>query len=54
METYHVSCKKNTVNKNFSVKGNKIDYCLYQIVIFVVRKNLGSLKIKKQAGYSAN
>ena len=35
METYCVSCKKNSANKN------------YQNVLFVARKNQLSLKIKK-------
>ena len=30
---------------------NKINSCLYKIMLFVVRKNKGSLKIKKQADY---
>ena len=32
---------------------NKIDKCFYQAVLFVVRKNQGSLKIKKLAYYGA-
>ena len=34
-----------------SEKLNKIDPCLYQVVLFVVRKNQGSLKIKKSVDY---
>ena len=33
---------------------NKIDECLYQIALFVVRKNQGSLEIKKQVNYCVN
>ena len=40
METYCVSCKKNTAKENSSVKKlKKIDQCFYQIVLFVARKN---------------
>ena len=44
--TYCVNCKENC-KQNSSVKDlGKIDYCL-QIVLFVLRKNQGSLKIKR-------
>ena len=33
---------------------NKINSRLYKIMLFVVRKNKGSLKIKKQADYWEN
>ena len=33
---------------------NKTDYCLYQVVLFVGRKNQVSLKIKKQLDSWAN
>ena len=40
METYCVSCRKYTGTKiQMLEKLNKIDYCSYQIVLFVVRKN---------------
>ena len=41
MEMYCVSCKKNNAILN------KTDKYLYQILLFVVEKNKGSLKIKK-------
>ena len=41
MEMYWVSCKKYTAILN------KTDKCFYQILLFVVEKNKGSLKIKK-------
>ena len=43
METYCVSCKKNTENENSSVRKTKH---YYQIALFVARKNQLSLKIK--------
>ena len=50
METYCVSCKKYTANKNSSVKKKKkrtkIDQCSFQIVLFMARKNQILLKIK--------
>ena len=48
METYCVSCKKYTGNKNSSVKNKrtKIDQCSFQIVLFMARKNQILLKIK--------
>ena len=40
MKTYFVSCKKNSANENSSIrKTNKIDYCFYQILLFVLWKN---------------
>ena len=40
METYCVSCKNNTGNKNSTVKTTKkTDYSFYQIVLFLARKN---------------
>ena len=52
MEMCCVSCKKNTGNTNPGVRrARKIDYCLYQVVLLVVRKNQNSLKIKKQVDY---
>ena len=45
--TYCVNCKERTVNKILVLKDlGKIDYCL-QIVLFALRKNQGSLKIKR-------
>ena len=35
MKIYIFSCKKNTENE----KINKTDWCFYQIVLFVARKN---------------
>ena len=47
MKTYCVSCKKILQTKiQMSEKLNKIDRCFYQVVLFVVRKNQGSLKMK--------
>ena len=49
METYCVTCKKILRTKILVLKKlNKTDQCFYQIVLFVVRKNQGSSKIKKQ------
>ena len=39
--------RKNLMSENL----NKIDQCLYQIVLFVVRKNKLSLKIKTREDY---
>ena len=48
MRTYCVSCKKTTASENSSVKKNTQNrLLLYQIVLFVARKNQLSLKIKK-------
>ena len=44
---YGVSCKKNTENKNSSVCGIKSNKLMLISVLLVVRKNPGSLKIKK-------
>ena len=41
MEIYYLSCKKSTAILD------KTDTFLYQILLFVVEKNKGSLKIKK-------
>ena len=47
METYCVSCKKYTANKiQLSEKLNKVDWCFYQIVLFVARENQLLEKIK--------
>ena len=55
MATYCVSCGENTANKNSSPEElNRIDQWLYQIVLFVLRKTQGSLKIKKQVDYLQN
>ena len=38
---------KNTADKSYSVRRTKQNMsCLYQIVLFVARKNQGSLKMK--------
>ena len=37
-----------------SEKENKIEQCFYQVVLFVVRKNQGLLKIKERGDYSGN
>ena len=34
METYCVSCKKNTAKKSLSVTRIKVDQSFYQIVLF--------------------
>ena len=34
METYCVSCKKNSANKNSNVKNTKQNGCLHQIVLY--------------------
>ena len=39
METYCVSCKKYTANKNSNVRKTKQNRCFYQIVMLVARKN---------------
>ena len=49
METYCVSYKKNTANKNSSVRRTKQNrLMLVSIVLIVVRKNQVSLKTKNQ------
>ena len=45
MEKYCASCKKNTANKNSSVRRTKQNRLKYQTVLFVARKNQGLLKI---------
>ena len=52
MKTYCVSCNKNTANKNSGVRRIKQNR-LYQIVLFVARKNQGSLKTNKQVDWSS-
>ena len=48
METYCVSCKKNTANENSSVRRTKQSrLMLSSTALFVVRKNQGLLKIKR-------
>ena len=48
LENYYVICKKSTAKTNLvSGKLNKVDPRLYQVILFVVRKNQSSLKIKK-------
>ena len=50
MRTYCVSCKKTTAIENSSVKKNTQNrLLLYQIVLFVARKNQLSLKIRNYA-----
>ena len=50
MRTYCVSCKKTTTSENSSVKKNTQNgLLLYQIVLFVTRKNRLLLKIKNYA-----
>ena len=50
MRTYCVSCKKTTTSENSSVKKNtRNGLLLYQIVLFVTRKNRLLLKIKNYA-----
>ena len=45
METYCVSCNKNTANENSRVRKTKQNR-FYQIVLFLARKNQLLLKIK--------
>ena len=52
METYCVTYKKNTANKNSSVRRTKQNrLMLVSIVLIVVRKNQVSLKTKNQVDY---
>ena len=53
---YCVSCKKNNADNNSSAWRSKQKGLMFcnQIMLFVVRKNQGSLKIKKQVYYWAN
>ena len=44
MKTYCVSCKKNTASKNSSVRKTKQNWLM--VLLFAVKKNQGSLKIK--------
>ena len=48
METYYVSCKKNILLTKIQVpeKLTEKDLCLYQIVLFVARKNQPTFKVK--------
>ena len=41
METYSVNWKTNTENENLSFRKTRedIDWCFYQIVLFMARKN---------------
>ena len=50
METYCDSCKKNTANKNSSVRRTKQNR-LMLLSNCAVRKNLGLLQIKTLANY---
>ena len=52
METYCISCKKNTANKKFSVKRTKQNR-LMLVSDFTIcsKKNQVLLKIKKQVDY---
>ena len=48
MENYSVNWKTNTENENSSFRKTRedIDWCFYQIVLFMARKNQRLLKIK--------
>ena len=52
METHCISCKKNTANKNYSFRRTKHNRLMI-VLNCAIRRNLASLKIKKQSDYQA-
>ena len=47
MDTYCISCKKNTASKNSTVRRTKQNKLMFdQVAMFVATKNRSSLKIR--------